>query len=462
MNDSINFTPEETFNVDVEFENGFNTDILVKQVVTDDYDALRNKPSINNVTLNGDLSLDDLNIQEKTDIPTKVSDLINDEEFKTPTEIQSMIDSSINPLSQTYVTKTELSNKDYDSITSTDMSNWNNKSDFSGSYTDLTNKPTIPSKVSDLTNDSGYISQIKTINNQSLIGTGNIDIQGGSGTSDYSDLENKPSINNVTLSGNKSLNDLGVQPAGDYALNSAIPTKTSDLTNDSGYITTYTETDPVFTASAAHGITSTDITNWNNKSTFSGDYNDLTNKPTIPTVPTNVSAFTNDAGYLSELTILSYGHSTWADFIEAYSKNKVIYTRASSASDPGSGSQTRMAFMAYVNNATNPTEVEFQYYRSVSTHSANQQGDQIYIYKLNKTSGWTVTVREAATKIATGTGLTSAYSNGTLTLSSTVDVSGKLDTSKVKTTASTTSGDVYDVTYINSALGDIESLLGGI
>lgn len=32
----------------------------------------------------------------------------------------------------------------------------------------------------------------------------------------------------------------------------------------------------------------------------SGDYNDLTNKPTIPTVPTNVSAFTNDAGYLTE------------------------------------------------------------------------------------------------------------------------------------------------------------------
>ena len=32
----------------------------------------------------------------------------------------------------------------------------------------------------------------------------------------------------------------------------------------------------------------------------SGDYNDLTNKPTIPTVPTNVSAFTNDAGYLTQ------------------------------------------------------------------------------------------------------------------------------------------------------------------
>lgn len=47
-------------------------------------------------------------------------------------------------------------------------------------------------------------------------------------------------------------------------------------------------------------ITANERTAWNNKSDFSGNYNDLTNKPTIPTVPTNVSAFTNDAGYLTE------------------------------------------------------------------------------------------------------------------------------------------------------------------
>ena len=34
---------------------------------------------------------------------------------------------------------------------------------------------------------------------------------GGGGTSDYSDLTNKPKINNVELSGNKSLSDLGIQ-----------------------------------------------------------------------------------------------------------------------------------------------------------------------------------------------------------------------------------------------------------
>jgi len=51
------------------------------------------------------------------------------------------------------------------------------------------------------------------------------------------------------------------------------------------------------TSSTNKFVTASDKATWNAKSDFSGDYNDLTNKPTIPTVPTNVSAFTNDAGY---------------------------------------------------------------------------------------------------------------------------------------------------------------------
>lgn len=43
-----------------------------------------------------------------------------------------------------------------------------------------------------------------------------------------------------------------------------IPSKTSDLQNDSGFISSYTETDPVFTASDAYGISSADISNWDN------------------------------------------------------------------------------------------------------------------------------------------------------------------------------------------------------
>ena len=40
-------------------------------------------------------------------------------------------------------------------------------------------------------------------------------------------------------------------------------------------------------------------------STFDGNYNNLTNKPTIPTIPTNISAFNNDVGYLTQHQSLS-------------------------------------------------------------------------------------------------------------------------------------------------------------
>lgn len=121
------------------------------------------------------------------------------------------------------------------------------------------------------------------------------------------------------------------------------------------------------------------------------------------------------------MAVLAYGKSTWDDFMAVY-PNAVVYCRASSQSNPASGSQTRMAFMAYVNNETNPTEVEFQYYRSVSSKTASQQGDQVYIYKLNKNNAWSVTVRETNAKIAAGTGMTQNYASGTLTLNVTPEL----------------------------------------
>ena len=136
----------------------------------------------------------------------------------------------------------------------------------------------------------------------------------------------------------------------------------------------------------------------------------------ISVVPTKTSDLTNDSGFITGMTILSYGSSTWNDFITAYNANKVVYCRASSNANPATGSQTRLAFMAYVNNATSPTSVEFQYYRSVSSHSASQQGDQVFVYTLTSAGAWSVTTREAMSKIATGTNMSSSYSNGTITL----------------------------------------------
>ena len=82
----------------------------------------------------------------------------------------------------------------------------------------------IPTKVSQLDNDSNFINQhqsIKTINNQSLVGTGNIAISQG----EY----NK--INTISINGTNQT------PDSNKNVNITVPTKTSQLTNDSGFIT---------------------------------------------------------------------------------------------------------------------------------------------------------------------------------------------------------------------------------
>ena len=158
------------------------------------------------------------------------------------------------------------------------------------------------------------------------------------GTADYEELENKPKINNVELIGNKTTSDLGI-------VIPEVPTKTSQLNNDSGFITksvnnldNYTLSSSLKTVAttgsyndltdkptlfsgdyndltnkptipdelkdltddSTHRLVSdTEKTTWNSKSDFSGSYDDLTNKPTIPTVPTDVSSFNNDAGYIT-------------------------------------------------------------------------------------------------------------------------------------------------------------------
>lgn len=77
---------------------------------------------------------------------------------------------------------------------------------------------------------------------------------GSGGTSNYNDLSNKPKINNVELSGNKSLNDLGIQPKGNYLTSETDPT-----------VPTYVK-----------NITQANITTWNNKADIS-DIPDVSN-----------------------------------------------------------------------------------------------------------------------------------------------------------------------------------------
>lgn len=117
----------------------------------------------------------------------------------------------------------------------------------------------------------------------------------------------------------------------------------------------------------------------------------------------------------AKLVEMSYGESSaWAKFIAAYQAGSIVYCRASSNANPGSGSQTRKAFMAYVNNATNPTSVEFQYVRSNSSKSDSNQCDQVFVYTLTNASGgtWSVATRDMAPKILVDSTLNKTFSGG--------------------------------------------------
>jgi hypothetical protein len=145
-----------------------------------------------------------------------------------------------------------------------------------------------------------FIEKIEEINYQEPTDNNGSFIQFGS----YTDLKNKPSINGVELEGNKGLEELGIQPQGNYALEESIPVSLSQLIDDVGYLTEYIESDPTVPAYIKK-ITEQNIADWNAKSDFSGNYNDLVNKPNVPTVPTNLGAFNNDVGYLTEHQDLS-------------------------------------------------------------------------------------------------------------------------------------------------------------
>lgn len=162
----------------------------------------------------------------------------------------------------------------------------------SGSYEDLKNKPNIPDvyelPVASATTLGGVkVGSGLDITNGVLSATGG----GVADAVDWSKVQNKPEFADVATSGD--YNDLSNKPtipsveglASEAYVNEKVaaivipevPTKVSAFENDKGYLTEH--------QSLA----------------------EYAKKTEIPTVPTNVSAFTNDAGYLTE-------HQSLADY----------------------------------------------------------------------------------------------------------------------------------------------------
>lgn len=212
----------------------------------------------------------------------------------------------------------------------------------------------VPTKTSDLTNDSNYISDVNYVHTDNNYTTQ--EKQKLAGLSNYDDTEVNQAI----------ANKVDKVTGKDLSTNDFDDTYKTNVDNNTDARHTHTN------KQVLDNITSNDISNWNNKSDFSGNYNDLSNKPTIPVEVT-------------ENTVSGWG----------FTKN-------------------------------------------TGTYSKPQNG----IPKTDLESAVQASLDKADTALQTHQ-----------------DISGKLDTSKVKNAQSTTAGDVYDVRYINSVLGNIETLL---
>jgi len=75
-------------------------------------------------------------------------------------------------------------------------------------------------------------------------------------TGSYNDSLDKPSINNVALIGNKSLDALGIQPKGNYALESEIPDVSNFITNTVDNLVNYYKKSETFTKQEVNDLIS--------------------------------------------------------------------------------------------------------------------------------------------------------------------------------------------------------------
>ena len=241
---------------------------------TTDYNQLTNRPSINGTTLSGNQTSSQLGLYGTNNTPPYPVTSVNGQTGDVVISTGGNVD-SVN--GKTGVV--ELNAADVGALPNTTV---------------------IPDKTSQLDNDSGYIT------NSALTG--------------YAKKTEIPTKTSELTNDSGYITNTALEP---YAKTVDIPTKTSQLNNDSGYITANDV--PVKSVDGATGDvvtnavktttqTLTDVQKQQARtnigagtSSFDGDYNSLTNKPTIPT---KTSQLTNDSGFITDAALTGYAKTT--------------------------------------------------------------------------------------------------------------------------------------------------------
>lgn len=228
------------------------------------YDDLENKPSINGVVLEGNKTASELGIEvDTTNFYTKGQ---ADGKFQQKGNYLTSVPSQ-------YITDKQLNSRDY--ATNSDVMDEIGKleSALEGD---------INSKQDKLVSGEN----IKTINGISLLGDGNIVITGSGegGSVDLSDYYTKSEVDNLIDNVEVDLTD--------YATTSYVNNNFQPKGN-------YQPAGDYLTEIPADYVTESELEETLNDK-------DYATKSEIPTIPTNVSDFTNDAGYITENYVEEY------------------------------------------------------------------------------------------------------------------------------------------------------------
>lgn len=229
----------------------------------------------------------------------------------TPEEVDEKIASAKTEIEQEipslsgYATEEWVLDQQY--ITGVDLSNYALKSEI----------PTVPTSNTAFTNDAGYLTEHQSLSGyatEAFVSGYTYDKEtidekvAGGGTFDPTQYYNKTATDALL---NEKLDATAYTPTdlSNYYTKSETSSKTeidtaiadkvsqSDFQTYSGTVAselsgkasqslvdTLSGVVTSHTSNSDIHVTSTDKTNWNNKSDFSGNYNDLTNKPTIPSI----------------------------------------------------------------------------------------------------------------------------------------------------------------------------------
>ena len=218
------------------------------------------------------LSTGDIDLSEyakKTELPKKLSELVNDSGYITT---YTETDPVWNSEKSNYYTKTEINNKNY--LTEhQSLADYVRTEALTTALTTYAKKTELPKKLSELVNDSGYITTYTETdpvwNSEKVNYYTKDEINGKNYLTEHQSLDGYVKTEALTSYAKKT--DIP-----------SVPTKLSELTNDSGYITTYTETDPVWNSEKSNYYTKTEINN-KNYLTEHQSLTDYAKKSEIPT-----------------------------------------------------------------------------------------------------------------------------------------------------------------------------------